>query len=142
MRTTPNDPAFTYEAFNALVDETIRRKKMSAKGLLTQEQLIPGLGNAIAQDILFQAQLHPKRSLDEMEKDQRKALYEAIRATLYEIIEKGGRYDEFDLYGNKGGYVRLMDKNAVGKECPRCGTIIKKIQYLGGACYFCPGCQS
>ena len=53
----------------------------------------------------------------------------------------GGRYDEFDLYGNRGGYVRIMDKNATGRPCPACGGEVAKVQYLGGACYLCPDCQ-
>jgi hypothetical protein len=48
------------------VEECIRREQRSVKGLLTQEQLIPGLGNSIAQDILFAARLHPKRALDSL----------------------------------------------------------------------------
>ena len=38
MRPTPNDPEFTFTYFNALMDESIKQKKRSAKGLLTQEQ--------------------------------------------------------------------------------------------------------
>ena len=68
-------------------------------------------------------------------------MYDAIVNTVGEVIEKGGRYDEFDLYGNRGGYVRIMDKNAVGRPCPGCGGGVEKMQYLGGACYFCPKCQ-
>ena len=45
------------------------------------------------------------------------------------------------LFGHRGGYIRLMDNAAVGKPCHECGTKIQKIQYLGGACYFCPKCQ-
>jgi formamidopyrimidine-DNA glycosylase len=60
---------------------------------------------------------------------------------VQEVIKQGGRYDEFDLYNERGGYVRLMDKNAVGRPCPECGGEIEKIQYLGGACYLCPNCQ-
>jgi formamidopyrimidine-DNA glycosylase len=41
-----------------------------------------------------------------------------------------------------GGYIRLMDNSAVGKPCPDCGRRVEKIQYLGGACYFCPKCQT
>ena len=63
------------------------------------------------------------------------------RKLVTEVIDKGGRYDEYDLYGNRGGYVRLMDKNAVGRPCPECGGDVQKIQYLGGACYLCPSCQ-
>ncbi|MGD8473570.1 MAG: endonuclease VIII, partial [Anaerolineae bacterium] len=127
--------------FDTLIDDLETGKKRSAKALLTQDQIIPGLGNAIAQDILFRAHLSPKHPIDDLDLEQRRALYDAIVNTLAAVIEQGGRYDEFDLYGNRGGYVRLMDKNAVGRPCPRCGGVVEKIQYLGGACYYCPACQ-
>lgn len=141
MRTTPVEPEFTFEYFSALVDDLAEGKKRSAKALLTQDQLIPGLGNAIAQDILFRARLDPRHAIADLSTDQRRALYQAIVEIVGEVIEKGGRYDEYDLYNNPGGYIRLMDKNAVGRPCPECGGEIVKIQYLGGACYLCPTCQ-
>jgi formamidopyrimidine-DNA glycosylase len=141
MRTTPVDPEFTFDYVNALIDSLVEGKKRSVKGLLTQEQLIPGLGNASSQDIMFRAGLHPKHPLKELTASQRQRLHDAILATVMEIIQLGGRYDEVDLYSQPGGYIRLMDKNAVGKPCPECGRSIEKIQYLGGACYFCPVCQ-
>ena len=124
MRVTPVETAFTFEYFSDLVDRTGAEKKRSVKALLTQEQLIPGLGNAIAQDIMFRAKLHPRHNIAELDSDQKHALYDAVKVTVTDIIEKGGRYDEFDLYGNRGGYVRLMDKNSAGKPCPVCGTTI------------------
>jgi formamidopyrimidine-DNA glycosylase len=142
MRPTPIDPAFTFAYFCNLVDSLATGKKRSVKELLTQEQLIPGLGNAIAQDIMFHANLHPKRDLRDLNPGQQQALYDAIRITVQAVIQKGGRYDEYDLFGMSGQYVRLMDKAAVGQPCPRCQkVVIEKIQYLGGACYFCPNCQ-
>jgi formamidopyrimidine-DNA glycosylase len=110
--------------------------------LLTQDQLIPGLGNAIAQDVLFRARLHPRHPIADLSTDQRRALHDAIVDVTLAIVEKGGRYDETDLYNNPGGYIRLMDKNAVGRPCPECGGEVEKMRYLGGACYFCPGCQA
>jgi formamidopyrimidine-DNA glycosylase len=141
MKTTPIEPEFTFDYFNALIDELVKGKKRSAKALLTQDQIIPGLGNAIVQDILFKARLHPRHPIAELSTGQRRELYHAIKDTVGEVIEKGGRYDEFDLYNNRGGYIRLMDKNTVGHPCPACGGKIVKIQYLGGACYLCPNCQ-
>ena len=140
MRPTAIDPAFTFAYFSALID-SLAAEKRSAKSLLTQDQLIPGLGNAIAQDILFTARLHPKHLLRELDTGQQKALYTAIIDTIQAIITKGGRHDAFDLFGERGGYIRLMDKQAAGQPCPICGTTVEKIQYLGGACYFCPQCQ-
>ena len=142
MRTTPIDPEFTFEYFSGLIENLLSGEKRSVKSLLTQDQLIPGLGNATAQDILFCAHLHPRRSLADLSPGQRRDLYTAITDLIHAIIQRGGRYDETDFFGRPGGYVRLMDSHAAGKPCPECGRIIEKIQYLGGACYFCPKCQT
>ena len=141
MRPTPLDPEFTFNYFNDLIDGLVTGKKRSAKSLLTQDQIIPGLGNAIAQDILFRAHLHPRHPIAVLNPDQRQVLFNAIVSTVDEIIDHGGRYDEFDLYNQRGSYVRLMDKNALNRPCPECGGGIEKIQYLGGSCYLCPNCQ-
>ncbi len=141
MRTTPIDPEFTFDYFSALIDELLRGEKRSAKSLLTQGQIIPGLGNAIAQDIMFHARLHPRHALADLAPGQRRDLFDAIVDTVREVTEKGGRNDEVDLLGKPGGYVRIMDSRAAGKPCPECGRAVEKIQYLGGACYFCPQCQ-
>ncbi len=141
MRPTPVDPEFTPAYLSGLIDEQLTGEKRSVKGVLTQDQLIPGLGNAIAQDILFRARLHPRHPLADLDADQREVLHEAIVTTVGEAIDLGGRYDETDLHGNPGRYVRRMDKAAAGRPCAACGTTIEKIQYLGGACYVCPSCQ-
>jgi len=141
MKPTPVEPEFTFEYFTGLLDLLLLGEKRSVKGLLTQDQIIPGLGNAIAQDILFNARLHPRRPIAELDPGQRQLLYRAIVQTVEEAIAQGGRYDETDLYGRPGGYVRLMDNKALARPCPGCGGRIEKIQYLGGACYFCPACQ-
>ena len=141
MRTTPVEKAFTAEYFSGLVKEVLRGGKRSVKGLLTQDQLIPGLGNAIAQDILFRARLHPRHPVETLDARQIRTLYLTIRSTVDQAVRLGGRNDEVDLFDHPGGYIRMMDKNAAGRPCPACGRKIKKMQYLGGACYFCPGCQ-
>jgi formamidopyrimidine-DNA glycosylase len=141
MRPTPADAEFTFGYFSSLIDELLAGGKRSAKALLTQEQLIPGVGNAIAQDILLRAGLHPRHPLGDLGPKQRHELHDAILATVQEAIAKGGRCDEVDLYNRPGGYIRLMDSHAAGRPCPACGTVVEKMQYLGGACYFCPSCQ-
>ena len=141
MRTTPMDPEFSLEYLSALIEECTNEGSRSVKGLLTQDQLIPGLGNSIAQDIMFKARLHPKQSIAGLSEAQIKNLYQAIMETVAEAIELGGRNDEIDLYGNPGRYKRIMDKAAAGQPCPECGTKVEKMAYLGGTCYYCPECQ-
>jgi formamidopyrimidine-DNA glycosylase len=132
----------TFEYFTAFIDSLLSGEKRSVKGLLTQDQLIPGLGNASAQDIMFRAGLHPKHPIGDLSKAQRRKLYNAILKTVHDITAKGGRYDEYDLFDQPGKYVRLMDNHAVERPCPKCGTRVQKMAYLGGACYFCPSCQT
>ncbi|MHC4627065.1 MAG: DNA-formamidopyrimidine glycosylase family protein [Planctomycetota bacterium] len=141
MRTTPIEPEFSFDYFRTLAGEMAEDKRLSAKGLLTQNQIIPGLGNAIAQDILFRACLHPRHPIVDLSTARKRSLYNAIIDTVGEAIDKGGRYDEYDLYNNRGGYIRIMDKNALKRPCPKCGGKVEKIQYLGGACYLCSNCQ-
>jgi formamidopyrimidine-DNA glycosylase len=141
MRPTPIEPEFTFGYFSGLIDSLLEGEKRSVKGLLTQDQIIPGLGNSIAQDILFRAGLHPKRPITELDKDQRQLLYESIITTVSEVISKGGRNDEYDLFEQPGKYIRIMDSKALLRPCPKCGGSIEKMQYLGGTCYFCPHCQ-
>src|SRR5512142_1421095 len=90
MRVTPVERAFTFSYFSKMIDELLKGEKRSTKSLLTQDQLIPGLGNASAQDILFQAHLLPRRSLSELTPGQRRDLYDSIVHTVREIIDKGG----------------------------------------------------
>lgn len=141
MRPTPVDDEFTFDYLSSLIDSLCSERKRTVKGLLTQEQLIPGLGNSIAQDIMFRARLHPRHPLSALDSAQRRLLFDSILGTVREIIEMGGRNDEVDLYGRLGGYPRIMDKGAVGRPCPICGQPVEKISYLGGACYLCSSCQ-
>lgn len=115
--------------------------KLSLKAFLATEQRIPGLGNGVLQDILFQARLHPKRKVGSLSRPEKDILFQAIKTTLNEMTLKGGRDTEKDLLGNPGGYTTKMSKNTVGKPCKICNTIVEKQAYMGGSIYFCPGCQ-
>ena len=141
MRPTPAEEGFTSGYFTGLIDECVKAGARSVKGLLTQDQLVPGVGSSIAQDIMFTAKLHPKRELADLGARERRALFSAVRSVIARAAAQGGRSDEVDLFGKPGGYSRIMSSAAAGTPCPVCGTKIEKMQYLGGACCFCPGCQ-
>jgi formamidopyrimidine-DNA glycosylase len=143
----PLSPEFTLERFNEMLDEYPEKTSKGIKGFLVATGFvtpnhIAGLGNAIVQDILFHAKLSPKRKTMDITSQERQKLFEAINTTIAEAIKLGGRYDEIDHFGNKGGYIRLMDSKTVDTPCIHCGTAIQKISYLGGACYLCPNCQT
>lgn len=112
------------------------------QAFLATEQRIPGLGNGVLQDILFEAGIHPKLKLLALSEDRRYALYNSVVSTLRLMTAAGGRDTEPDLFGGNGAYATRMSKRTVGRSCPRCGGCIRKEAYLGGAVYFCDSCQS
>lgn len=135
----PLTAAFNDAYFESLAQNL--RPAMSLKAFLATEQRIPGLGNGVLQDILFNAGLNPKTKLKQLSADQMHKLYDSIKTTLAVMAKLGGRNTEKDLYGNWGGYETILSANTLENPCPKCGSPITKQAYMGGNVYFCPVCQ-
>lgn len=116
-------------------------KKLSAKAFLATEQRIPGLGNGVLQDILYEAKIHPKKKINTFTEENREKLFHSIKSILEQMALNGGRDTEKDLFGQPGGYKTRLSKNTLGSHCSICGEIIGKENYLGGSIYYCCGCQ-
>lgn len=117
------------------------KPSLSIKALLATEQRIPGLGNGVLQDILFNARINPKSKLGALTDFEKADLFDSVKHTLREMTEKGGRDTEKDLFGNPGGYATILSSKTLDQPCPRCGGGILRQAYLGGNVYFCPHCQ-
>lgn len=137
---TPLDDAFSFDYFKGLMMEDAVIKK-SVKAALATEQRIPGLGNGVLQDILYNAKIHPKRKMNTLSDVEMEKLYASIKSTLHEMVMKGGRNTEKDIFSCSGGYKSKMSKLTKGEPCPLCGTSIQKMAYMGGSVYVCEGCQ-
>ncbi|WP_425445818.1 hypothetical protein [Dethiothermospora halolimnae] len=137
---SPLSEEFDMEYFHNLISlDDVQR--LSAKGFLATEQRIPGLGNGVLQDILYNAKIHPKRKIKTLSKTEKENIFLSIKDTLKEMVEKGGRDTEKDLYNKYGGYKTKVSRKTVNNPCPRCGSIIKKATYQGGSIYYCEECQ-
>jgi len=131
---------FTQEYFLSLINNEDVQKK-SVKAFLATDQTIPGLGNGVLQDILYNARIHPKTKINNISFSKREDLYCCIVDTLGEMYRLNGRNTETDLLGRKGNYVPSLSKDTAGKPCPRCGETIRKENYMGGSIYYCSECQ-
>ena len=116
-------------------------RKLPLKAVLATEQRIPGLGNGCLQNILWAAQLHPRRKLNTLSEAEINGLYESVKDTLKAMTAAGGRSTENDLLGQPGGYQVVLSAETKARPCPRCGTEILKEAFLGGSIYTCPECQ-
>lgn len=136
---SPLGDSFSFEYFSGLF--TPETENLPLKGFLATQQRIPGLGNGVLQDILFQARRHPKVKSATLGIEGRQVLFNAIKATLRDMAANDGRDTERDLFGSPGGYITRMSKNTTGKPCPTCGSLVQKQAYMGGSIYLCPACQ-
>jgi formamidopyrimidine-DNA glycosylase len=138
-RIAPLSDAFDANYFQSMIEK--ETKNISLKALLATEQRIPGIGNGVLQDILFNAGLHPKRKIQSLSAFEKEHLTGSIKSTLQSMVDGGGRDTENNLFGQKGGYATCLSKNTLEKPCPHCGGSITKESYMGGAVYYCPCCQ-
>ena len=131
------------QAFSARYEKALGEAgpKLTAKAFLATEQRFPGIGNGVLQDILFRANIHPRRRLESLSGNEKAGLLEAVTSVLGEMETAGGRDTEKDIYGQPGGYRTIMSKNGMKSGCPVCGGPIVKAAYLGGSVYYCPVCQ-
>ena len=136
---SPLSEGFDREYFDNLIDNC--SDKLSLKAFLATEQRIPGLGNGVLHDILFNAKLHHKKKINTLNDGHKAALFGSVKNTLAKMTEAGGRDTETDIFGYPGGYKTILSKKTVNKPCNICGSIIQKQSYMGGSIYFCPSCQ-
>ena len=137
----PMDPLFDDEAFVS----RLRGKHTEVKRALLDQTLISGVGNIYADEALWRAQLHGNRATDQLTRPAARRLLAHVRDVLGEAIVAGGTsFDE--LYVNVNGESGYFDRslNAYGREgqpCHRCGTLIRREQFMNRSSFSCPRCQ-
>ncbi|MDR2967855.1 MAG: hypothetical protein LBU74_07920 [Methanobacteriaceae archaeon] len=130
---------FNKKYFEKLIDEV--PPNTSIKSFLATKQRIPGLGNGTLQDILFNAQVHPKTKIKKLRTKDKNELFESVKKTLKQMRENKGRNTEKTLFGESGKYETILSSKNFKNPCPSCGGKFNKESYLGGTIYYCPNCQ-
>ncbi|MGZ8366005.1 MAG: bifunctional DNA-formamidopyrimidine glycosylase/DNA-(apurinic or apyrimidinic site) lyase [Nitrospira sp.] len=115
------------------------------KPLLMHQQVIAGVGNIYANEILFRAGLHPHVQVGRLSASRVERLYQIMCEVLHEAIACGGSSvrDFFAPDGTEGQYKqRHLVYGKAGQTCPNhCGGVIRRFQGERSA-YFCLRCQS
>lgn len=132
---------FTSDWFRA----ALARKRRQLKPLLLDQEFVAGLGNIYVDEALHRARLHPLCPSDRVSKPKAHALYEEIRSTLAEAIEReGSSFDRFyrTPTGQPGEYQHQFQVyGRDGQPCLRCGSTIAKIVVGQRGTHFCRRCQ-
>jgi formamidopyrimidine-DNA glycosylase len=135
---SPLDEEFTYSYFTNLLS---KYKNRGIKGVLNTQNETAGLGNAYINEILYQAEIHPKAKASTLNEAKMKKLYDVIVETMNLAVEEGGSLKEYDLFGNPGSYMRIGDQWSNDMKCKRCEAKMVKMSVLGSSSYICPICQ-
>jgi formamidopyrimidine-DNA glycosylase len=114
--------------------DRLSRRRGGVKAALMDQSFVAGVGNLIADEVLWQARLHPRRPIETMSDDQRVELFRTMHAVLKEAVE---RYDYIPRKRSWLSHVR----GKPGAACPRCGTPLERITAAGRTTYLCPSCQ-
>ena len=150
----PGDPAKELSNFGpdpleeGFTVEYLRRslggRRARIKPLLMEQRLVAGIGNIYADEILYDARIHPRRKASTLSTEECRALHAAIRNNLEAGIEHRGTTVQFhrDLLGRPGehqDYLRVFERG--GQPCPECGGKVEQEQVGGRTTYYCPDCQ-
>lgn len=136
----PLDPALTPEGLWA----RLRGRRTAIKAVLLDQRALAGVGNIYADEALFAAGIHPRRSASSLTLEEAERLLVALRVVLEGAIRHGGTtfltyLDATGAPGSHGEHVQVFRRE--GKPCPRCGGPIARTKLGGRTTYLCPACQ-
>jgi formamidopyrimidine-DNA glycosylase len=125
-------PEFTRERFVSL----LKHRRDQVRKFLMDKKALDSIGNAYADEILFEARIHPKTFCRSLGHDEAVRLHDAIVSVMRAAVAEVARR-------NEPIEVKVRDflKVRLRSECPRCGAKIRKAGVLGMDAYFCPRCQ-
>lgn len=124
--------------------EILSQHDIPVKPLLCDQTTIAGIGNMYADEVLFEARIHPKRKAKSLTPREAERLYRAICHVLIEgIAHCGASVNTYQQPDGEPGFAHLFFQVAHrrGEQCYHCGTPIERITLRGRGTYFCPSCQ-
>jgi formamidopyrimidine-DNA glycosylase len=110
------------------------------KGALTDQTLISGIGNAYSDEILHAARLSPFKMANKMDDDELVRLFDAMRATLTDALDRQRGQKAATMKGEKRS--GLMVHARTGLPCPVCGDTVREVSFADTSLQYCPTCQT
>ncbi|MEW6586702.1 MAG: DNA-formamidopyrimidine glycosylase family protein [Nitrospirota bacterium] len=109
-------------------------RKGMIKTALMNQSVIAGIGNIYADEILYQASIHPESDVRRLDEATLRDLHTVMKRVLRTAVEKGADAEKLPRDF-------LMPNRRAGTKCPRCRGSIEKIRVHGRGTYLCPRCQ-
>ena len=132
----PLAPDFTAEVLGRL----LAGRRTQIKGVLRDQKIIAGIGNAYSDEVLHAARMSPFRLASSLTADDVAALHAVIISTLTSAVERSSGLAAADLKSEKKAGLAVHGR--AGEKCPVCGDVIREVSFADSALQYCPTCQT
>jgi len=124
------DPGVDLPAFKEIVEG----RRTMAKAVLMDQGTIAGIGNVYADEILFQAGVHPRTKIGKLDEETVEELFHEMKDVLQTAVACQAQPEAFpDTF--------LAPHRHEGGQCPACGAGLERVKVSSRSAYFCPNCQ-
>ena len=127
---------FTVDALAAILSG----RRTQIKGVLRDQHIIAGIGNAYSDEVLHAAKMSPFKLASSFTPDEVATLHQAIVDTLREAVKRSAGLAAADLKGEKKTGLRVHGKT--GQPCPVCGDTIREVSFADSSLQYCSTCQT
>jgi formamidopyrimidine-DNA glycosylase len=118
----------------------LRGSRMQLKGLLKDQSVLAGVGNAYSDEILHAARLSPFKIAGTLTESDVTVLYEALETTLRDAVARAEGLKAGELKAEKKTSMRVHGR--AGQPCPVCGDIVREVSFADSSLQYCPTCQT
>jgi formamidopyrimidine-DNA glycosylase len=135
-RLGPDALAVDYDTFA----ERMRGRRGQVKGVLTDQEVLAGIGNAYSDEILHVAKMSPFALTNRLTDEQLTTLYEAMRQVESDAVDRSVGQRAAELKGEKRAGLRVHART--GLPCPVCGDTVREVSFADKSLQYCPTCQT
>ena len=132
----PLAPGFDAAALAEIVGGAHRQ----LKGVLRDQSVLAGVGNAYSDEVLHAARMSPFRMADSLTEEEVATLYDALRGVLADAVERSQGLAAGLLKAEKKTALRVHGR--AGQPCPVCGDTVREVSFADSALQYCATCQT
>ncbi len=131
----PLDPAFGLDEFSRLFTH-----RQQIKGILKNQKLMAGIGNAYSDEILHAAKLSPVAPASSLGPDAVERIFTSMQDILNGAVQEFSGKKPSELKPAKKASMRVHGRT--GEPCPVCGDTVREVTFVGTSLQYCPTCQT
>ena len=118
----------------------IRSRRGQVKGVLTDQTVLAGVGNAYSDEIIHAAKMSPFAITNRLSDDAVATLYRAMRTVLSDAVARSVGQKAATLKSEKRSGLAVHART--GLPCPVCGDTVREVSFADSSLQYCPTCQT